>query len=62
MEIQPEILHTENTWQKVEMLNFIPTVRNPKDKFEFFVWKRGNEVLKIRNIQVTIYTKTQSLN
>jgi hypothetical protein len=62
MEIQPEILPNKNTWCKVEMINFIPTVRNAKDKFEFFIWKRGNENLKIRNVQITIYTKIVDLD
>lgn len=62
MEIKPEILPSENTWYKVEMINFIPTVRNAKDKFEFFIWKRGNENLKIRNVQITIYTKIVDLD
>jgi hypothetical protein len=61
MEIKSELFQPENSWQKIEMTNFLPTVRNPKDKFEFFIWNRGGEVLKIRNVQITVYTKTQAL-
>jgi hypothetical protein len=48
---------SKDKWKKIEILYLTPEIRNVKDVFKSYLWKRGPSQFDIDNIKIELYRK-----
>lgn len=46
-----------NQWEKVELDYLTPEIRNSRDRFKCYFWKRGKSTFDIDNVKIELYKK-----
>jgi hypothetical protein len=46
-----------NHWTRVEYEYLSPEIRNSRDRFKCYIWKRGKSVFDIDNVRIELYQK-----
>jgi hypothetical protein len=46
-----------NTWKKVELEYLTPEIRNTRDRFKCYIWKRGKSTFDIDNVKLELFKK-----
>jgi hypothetical protein len=47
----------DNQWKRLEFEYLTPEIRNTRDRFKCYIWKRGKAVFDIDNIMIELYKK-----